>query len=135
VAVATPWIVLGGLLTIVLKVPGHERPVEALIDNIEILILGAFFTTGMIGGFFSKALRDYGQTLLVSGFEAATKIPTAGLRAPKDVLFFSDLAYDLKQSALFGEATFNVTDKLDVTADSWTQFANLLFVSINHCFR
>ena len=70
----------------------------------------------LVGGFFSKALRDYGQTLLVSGFEAATKIPTKGLRAPKDVLFFSDLAYDLKQSALFGEATYSLTDKLNVTA-------------------
>jgi len=70
----------------------------------------------LVGGFFGKSLRDYGQTLLVSGFEAATKIPTEGLRAPKDVLFFSDLAYDLKQSALFGEATFSVTDKLNVTA-------------------
>src|SRR4029450_11740700 len=70
----------------------------------------------LVGGVFGKALRNYGQTLLVSGFEAATGEPTAGLRAPKDVLFFSDLAYDLKQSALFGEATFSVTDKLNVTA-------------------
>ena len=70
----------------------------------------------LVGGFFSKVLRDYGQTLLVSGYEAATGTPTEGLRAPKDVLFFSDLAYDLKQSALFGEATFSVTDKLNVTA-------------------
>jgi iron complex outermembrane recepter protein len=70
----------------------------------------------LVGGFFGKALRNYGQTLLVSGFEAATGESTVGLRAPKDVLFFSDLAYDLKQSALFGEATFSVTDKLNVTA-------------------
>ena len=70
----------------------------------------------LVGGFFSKVLRDYGQTLLVSGYEAATGTPTEGLRAPKDVLFFSDLAYDLKQSALFGEATFSLTDKLNVTA-------------------
>jgi len=70
----------------------------------------------LVGGFFSKAIRDYGQTLLVSGFEAATNIPTKGLRAPTDVLFFSDLAYDLKQSAVFGEATYSLTDKLDLTA-------------------
>ena len=39
------------------------------------------------------------------GFEAASGVPTQGLRAPQDVLFFSDLAYDLTQTAVFGEAT------------------------------
>jgi iron complex outermembrane receptor protein len=70
----------------------------------------------LVGGFFGKSIRDYGQTLLVSGFEAATNIPTKGLRAPKDVLFYSDLDYDLKQSAVFGEATANLTDQLSLTA-------------------
>jgi iron complex outermembrane receptor protein len=69
----------------------------------------------LIGGFYSKNLRDYGQNLLVSGFEAASGIPTKGLRAPTDVLFYSDLAYDLKQAAVFGEATVSVTDQLDLT--------------------
>jgi len=69
-----------------------------------------------VGSFEALTSSTYGQTLLVSGYEAATGTPTEGLRAPKDVLFFSDLAYDLKQSALFGEATFSLTDKLNVTA-------------------
>lgn len=69
----------------------------------------------LVGGFFAKGLRDYGQTLDVSGFEAASGISTKGLRAPKDILFFSDLAYDLKQTALFGEATVSLTDRLDLT--------------------
>jgi iron complex outermembrane receptor protein len=70
----------------------------------------------LLGGFFSKVIRDYGQNLLVSGFEASTNIPTKGLRAPTDVLFFSDLGYNLKQSAVFGEATYSLTGKLDLTA-------------------
>src|SRR6185295_10933964 len=70
----------------------------------------------LVGGFFAKSIRDYAQTLDVSGFEAASGIPTKGLRAPKDILFFSDLAYDLKQTALFGEATLNATDRLGLTA-------------------
>ena len=41
--------------------------------------------------------------------------PTQGLRAPRDVLFYSDLAYDLTQTALFGEATVNVSEQIDVT--------------------
>jgi hypothetical protein len=58
------------------------------------------------GGFYSHGDRDYGQNLLVAGFQDLTGIPTVGLRAPKDVLFFSDLGYKLNQFALFGEATF-----------------------------
>ena len=68
------------------------------------------------GGFYSKTDRQYGQSLLVSGFTALTGIPTQGLRAPQDVLFFSDLGYDLKQFALFGEGTLSVSDKFDLTA-------------------
>jgi iron complex outermembrane receptor protein len=69
----------------------------------------------LTGGFYSTNDRDYNQRLLVSGFEAASGIPTQGLRAPKDVLFYSDLAYDLKQGALFGEATFSMTPRVDLT--------------------
>jgi len=69
----------------------------------------------LVGGFFSKNLRDYGQNLLVSGFEAASGVPTRGLRAPTDVLFYSDLAYDLQQAAAFGEATVSLTDRVDLT--------------------
>ena len=68
------------------------------------------------GAFYSTNNRDYGQRLLVSGFEAASGIPTEGLRAPKDVLFYSDLSYELQQGAVFGEATFTATPRLDLTA-------------------
>jgi iron complex outermembrane recepter protein len=68
------------------------------------------------GGFFSRTSRDYGQNLLVAGFEDLTEIRTTGLRAPKDTLFFSDLGYKLNQFGLFGEGTFEVTPELSVTA-------------------
>ena len=67
------------------------------------------------GGFYGSTKRDYGQSLLVSGFQDASGIPTRGLRAPKDVLFFSDLAYELDQFAVFGEATVSVNDRLSLT--------------------
>lgn len=70
----------------------------------------------LVGGFYSGSQRDYGQSLLVSGFEAGTGIPTQGLRAARDELFFSDLAYDLKQMAVFGEGTATVGGRLDLTA-------------------
>ncbi|HUO85789.1 MAG TPA: TonB-dependent receptor [Thermoanaerobaculia bacterium] len=74
---------------------------------------GRLFWVG--GIFYSEMDRDYGQDLLVSGFEDATGIPTAGFRAPKDVLFFSDLSYEFEQLALFGEATYSLSDRLDLT--------------------
>jgi iron complex outermembrane receptor protein len=70
----------------------------------------------LLGGFFSNSIRDYGQSVYVSGFTAASGIPTQGLRAAEDELFYSDLDYDLKQTAIFGEGTINVGGKLDLTA-------------------
>ena len=67
------------------------------------------------GAFFSHIGRDYGQDLPVTGFEALTGIPTTGLRAPRDTLFFSDLSYSLNQFALFGEGTVTLTPRFSVT--------------------
>ena len=76
----------------------------------------------LVGGFFSTNKRDYGQSLLVSGFDgpAAEELGappgfTRGLRAAQDELFFSDLSYDLNQFAVFGEATVRATDRLNIT--------------------
>jgi len=51
----------------------------------------------------------------VPGFEDLSGVPTAGLRAPKDSLFFSDLGYGLDQFALFGEVTAAVGPALSLT--------------------
>ncbi len=70
----------------------------------------------VLGGFYSKTDRDYGQSLLVDGFEAGTGIPTTGaLGAGRDILFFSDLKYEFKQFAGFGEATWNASDQFSLT--------------------
>jgi iron complex outermembrane receptor protein len=77
----------------------------------------------LVGGFYSSNQRHYGQDLFVARFDTlaapALGAPfgfTRGLRAPKDHLFWSDLDYDLKQGAAFGEATVSVTPQLDLTA-------------------
>jgi iron complex outermembrane receptor protein len=67
------------------------------------------------GVFFSHGDRDYDQNLPVAGFEDLSGVPTRGLRAPKDTLFFSDLGYTLNQIAFFGEATVPLTDRFSVT--------------------
>ncbi|MGH7529031.1 MAG: TonB-dependent receptor, partial [Gemmatimonadales bacterium] len=69
----------------------------------------------VVGAFYSTNRRHYGQSLLVRRFEELSGIPTEGIRAPRDVLFYSDLDYELDQFALFGEATVSVTDRLDLT--------------------
>ena len=70
----------------------------------------------LVGGFFGHTDRDYGQDLPVIGFEDLSGIPTRGLRAPKDSLFWSDLGYKLNQFALFGETTLALGPTFDVTA-------------------
>jgi iron complex outermembrane recepter protein len=69
------------------------------------------------GVFYSTMKRDYGQSLLVSGFETLSGIPTQGsFGAGRDILFFSDLHYHMKQFALFGETTWAVNDRVNLTA-------------------
>jgi outer membrane receptor protein involved in Fe transport len=70
----------------------------------------------LVGAFYADTTRDYGQSLLVSGFESLTGIPTAGrFGAGRDVLYYSDLHYELTQMAAFGEATYTVSDRVDLT--------------------
>ena len=77
----------------------------------------------LVGGFYSNNKRAYGQNVYVAQFEEMTGIPTAGPIAPKNSLFFSDLSYTLKQTALFGEATLAATPQLDLTAGvRWYNF-------------
>jgi iron complex outermembrane receptor protein len=78
----------------------------------------------LFGGFYSDNKRDYGQNLPVNGFTARSGIPTAGTKIAKtDELYKSDLHYKLKQTALFGEGTYTVNPKLDITGGlRWYDF-------------
>jgi iron complex outermembrane receptor protein len=78
----------------------------------------------VVGGFYSDSTRDYQQNLPVIGFTALSGIPTAGTKLAKtDELYKSDLHYDYEQLAIFGEGTFKVTDRLDVTGGlRWYDF-------------
>ncbi len=78
----------------------------------------------VVGAFYSDSTRDYQQNLPVIGFTALTGIPTAGTKLAKtDELYKSDLHYDYEQLALFGEGTFKISDRLDVTGGlRWYDF-------------
>jgi iron complex outermembrane recepter protein len=83
----------------------------------------------LVGGFYGRSKRHYGQSLLVQRFDtaAAAELTAKGsptspgwtkgtLGARVNELFFSDLHNDLKQAAAFGEATLTATDRLNLTA-------------------
>ena len=79
--------------------------------------------TWVVGGFYSDTDRDYAQVVDVRGFQALSGIPTQGARAPVDALYFSTVPYKQKQYALFGEATWNVSERLDVTGGlRWSKY-------------
>ena len=90
----------------------------------ELRLSGAAGRVDWVGGlFYSDAERRYGQSLPVYGFEDGSGIPTAGMHAAKDELFFSDLLYDFDQIALFGEVTVAVTDRFNLTGGiRWYDF-------------
>jgi iron complex outermembrane receptor protein len=69
-----------------------------------------------VGVFYADSDRDYGQSLFVNGYEALTGTSTAGnFGAGTDILFFSDLSYDLRQYAVFGEVNYAVSDRFELT--------------------
>jgi iron complex outermembrane recepter protein len=77
----------------------------------------------VLGGFYSKIDRQYAQRLPTPGYDGFTDATLgAGTSAavangfPPNSPFNSDLPYDIKQLAVFGEATYNFTDQLRLTA-------------------
>jgi len=78
----------------------------------------------LFGGFYSHVTRKYQQTLPTPGYDAVTDaVLGAGTSAavglgiaPVDSPFFSQLPFTLKEIAAFGEATYDVTDALHLTA-------------------
>jgi iron complex outermembrane receptor protein len=87
----------------------------------EIRLSGESGAINWVGGlFYSDFDRDYGQQLLVSGFDAlfcgdAPGCTEGSVIAPVDGLFWSDLSYDFKQLAFFGEATWAIQENFDLT--------------------
>lgn len=83
------------------------------------------------GVFYSDTQRDYSQTLPTPGYDAAidatdgagaaamTYVNGFGPNSP----FNSELSYDIEQTAVFGEATYAINDRLDITVGGrWYDF-------------
>ena len=85
----------------------------------------------VVGGFYSDFHRAYQQKAISKGFDDLCSlecpavfnkgggfpiIPSEGVYAPKDNLYWSDIRYKDRQYAFFGEGTFNATDRFSLTA-------------------
>ena len=77
----------------------------------------------LVGAFYSNVDRFYRQRLPTPGYDAAADATLgAGASAgaangfPSDSPYNSDLPYEIRQWALFGEASYDVTDRLTLTA-------------------
>ena len=69
------------------------------------------------GVFYSNIKRNYSQRLPTPGYDALLFDPNVlnGFSV-QDSPYVSDLTYDLRQIAVFGEATYTLSDRLGVTA-------------------
>lgn len=84
----------------------------------------------LLGAFFSDVEREYRQRLPTPGYDVFTDIRFgAGTAAavangfPADSPYNADLPYDIQQFALFGEASYDITDRLTITAGGrWYDF-------------
>ena len=77
----------------------------------------------VVGGFYANVDRFYRQRLPTPGYDAVTDaVLGAGTSAsvangfPANSPYNSDLPYNLKQTAVFGELNYNITDRLTATA-------------------
>jgi iron complex outermembrane recepter protein len=106
-----------------ISAPLDDRTTSDVFTQELRLAGGAGRAKWLVGGFYTQNERAYSQRLTVPGFSATSGIASRGLRAQTDELYWSDLAYDLSQTAAFGEATLSVTDRVDVTAGlRWYRF-------------
>jgi iron complex outermembrane receptor protein len=100
-----------------LKAPLYDTTkVKLFTQEVRLASKDAERLDWLVGAFYSDMDRDYAQYLDVAGFSARTGIPPKSDRAPTDALYFSTVPYKLTQYAVFGEATYKVSDKVDVTA-------------------
>jgi iron complex outermembrane receptor protein len=73
----------------------------------------------LVGAFYQDVDREYGQNLPTPGYDALLTrlgLPTsAGFNAPPDTPYYSDVPYDFKQFAVFGEGTLHFNEQWSVT--------------------
>ena len=98
--------------------PLYDRThLNALSQEIRVSSDGKNTVDWLVGGFFQRIDRHYGQSLPTPGYDALYPpgLQSPDFNAPPDTPFYSDLRYQLKQYAAFGEATWNITHQWSIT--------------------
>jgi iron complex outermembrane receptor protein len=74
----------------------------------------------LVGAFYQNIDRDYGQNLPTPGYDALlTRLgfPTSpAFNAPPNTPYYSEVPYDFKQLAIFGEGTLHFNDQWSLIA-------------------
>jgi len=124
--------------------PLYDRTkLNVISQELRLSSNGTQMVDWLIGGFFQRVDRHYGQDLPTPGYDAFSRtLPlgvfgfpdSAATGAPPDTPFYSDLSYRLKQYAAFGEATWHMTNQWALTAGlryyKFTEDKNLLFAGV-----
>jgi iron complex outermembrane receptor protein len=124
--------------------PLYDRTkLNVISEEVRLASNGTQAVDWLIGGFFQRVDRHYGQDLPTVGYDAFSRtLPlaifgypdSAATGAPPDTPFYSDLSYRLKQYAAFGEATWHMTNQWAVTGGlryyKYTEDKNLLFAGV-----
>ena len=108
-----------------------HHALHSFSQELRLASLGKGTFQWVVGAFYEHMKRDYGQDLPTPGYDAIVQRligPSPGLTsaangAPADTPFYSDLHYNFKQSALFGEATVQFSDQWALTGGlRWFKF-------------
>jgi iron complex outermembrane recepter protein len=92
---------------------------EVFSQELRLASSGGGALEWLVGGFYQDISREYGQNLPTPGYDAMTLrvigLDSADFLAPPDTPYFSQVPFDFRQFALFGEATYHVGDQWSVT--------------------
>jgi iron complex outermembrane receptor protein len=96
---------------------------ESITQELRLGSTGEGRLQWVIGGFYSDVQRDYSQRLPTPGYDvftdarfgAGTAVAVRNGFGP-DSPYNADLPYDIEQKAVFGEASYDITDRFTITA-------------------
>ena len=103
-----------------LNSPLYDRTeLNVFSQEVRLASSGTHTVDWLGGAFFQHVGRHYGQDLPTPGYDALSTrlgypISTA-LAAPPNTPFYSDLHYNFRQYAFFGESTWHITDQWSAT--------------------
>ncbi len=92
---------------------------KAFSQEVRLASDGGGMVEWLVGAFYQDIDRDYGQNLPTPGYDALSlrlgRLVSAGFNAPPNTPYFSEVPYDFKQFALFGEGTMHFNDQWSLT--------------------